>query len=458
MSRESAWTTIRRTAPVLTCVAALAILPGCSTIKGMGKSVGSFLGFGGKDAKLAETTPTKTAANTATDTTNTKQANANTPNDGQYIDPFTPVGNQEAVGTNGQPIVRNATIITPWASTPGASVFGEVSDKYMGPTAFGLQHTGADNLDQISFAHDGADFDPEITPTGDSIIFASTQHAPTADIYRKGVDGHTITQLTNDPANDVMPAVSPDGSRITFASDRNGTWNIYLMNTTGGQAVQLTNDPAPQLHPSWSSDGRYITYCRLGDTSGRWELWVMEVQNPAVRHFIGYGLLPEWSPSGDKIVFQRSRQRGDRFFSIWTIDFVNGEGANPTEIVSSPVAACVNPSFSPDGQRIAFAVVPNPDHQSGGTPETADLWITNVDGTGRANLTGGLFTNLMPTWGHDHRIYFISNRSGTDNIWALRPERAILAATGPNTMKDDVAKVRDSMNNGNLVEVPDDND
>lgn len=446
MSREPALAPYRRTATVLTCVAGLSIQPGCSTFK----SVGSVFGLGGEESELAESGSTTVAGRDTSDSA--------TSNDGQFIDPFAPGGGQETPANNGNSVVLAANTITPWAQTPGASVFGEVSDKYMGPTSFGLQHTGADNLDQVSFSHDGADFDPDISPDGATIVFASTQHAPTADIYRKGVNGHTITQLTNDPANDVMPSISPDGSRIAFASDRSGAWNIYLMNASGGQAVQLTNDPSPQLHPSWSSDGRHITYCRLGDTSGRWELWVMEVQNPAVRHFIGYGLLPEWSPTEDKIVFQRSRQRGDRFFSIWTIDFVDGEGMNPTEIVSSPVAACVNPSFSPDGRRIAFAVVPNPDHQSGGTPDVADLWITNIDGSGRANLTGGYFTNLMPTWGHDHRIYFISNRSGTDNIWALRPERAILAASGPNPKSNDVARTDGAMNDSQIVTVPDRND
>lgn len=341
-------------------------------------------------------------------------------------------------GQGARPIVQGAQ--APWANTPGVGVFGELSGAYLGPTAFGTRMTGAENLDHISSATVGADFDPDISRDGTFIVFASTQHTDTADIYRKSVHGHTITQLTNDAGNDLMPVISPDGDRIAFASDRDGTWNIYVMNIGGGQAVQLTNDSSPQLHPSWSPDGRSLVYCSLGAASGRWELWAMDALNPAVRHFLGYGLLPDWSPTGDKIVFQRSRQRGDRLFGIWTIDYTNGEGANPTEIVSSPVAACVNPSFSPDGKRIAFAVVPNPDHESNGRPDVADLWISNLDGTGRANLTGGLFVNLMPTWGGDERIYFISNRSGADNIWALRPDRAILAAQGPGSANGDLAE------------------
>ena len=439
----------------IAAIAGLALTSGCSTFERIGSSLGI---TGPSESSLEAAT---TAATAAPDAPNQpagyRVVNASqgaNQFDEPFVDPFAAGGKAESRSDPRQPKV------TPWAATPGASIFGEINDSYMGPTAFGLQHTGADNLDQVSFATEGADFDPDIAPTGDFLVYSSTQHTTTADIYRKSVNGHTITQLTNDAANDVMPAISPDGSRIAFASDRGGTWDIYVMNADGGQAVQLTNDPAPQLHPTWSPDNRFIAFCRLGDTSGRWELWVTDVLNPAVRHFIGYGLLPDWSPAGSKIAFQRSRQRGDRFFSIWTIDFDRTEGRNPTEIVSSPVAACVNPSFSADGSKIAFAVVPNPELQPDGSPRQADLWITNIDGTGRANLTGGLFANLMPTWGVNGRIFFISDRSGSENIWSLRPERAILAATGPNpTSNTDLAKNgSDTATGAELATVPDDNE
>ena len=41
--------------------------------------------------------------------------------------------------------------------------------------------------------------------------------------------GAAVTQLTKDPANDVMPAISPDGQWVAFASDRSGNWDIYLI-------------------------------------------------------------------------------------------------------------------------------------------------------------------------------------------------------------------------------------
>lgn len=313
------------------------------------------------------------------------------------------------------------------ANTPGLSVYGEVKGK-SAPTSG--DYDGAENLTQVSFAAEGADFDPCISRDGKWVVYASTQHRPRPDVYVKSTSGRTVTQLTQDPSSDVQPAFSPDGKRVAFASDRRGSWDVFVMSVTGGQPMQLTDDAAQELHPSWSPDGKMIAFCRLGVTSGRWELWVVDVANPAVQRFLGYGLFPEWSPTGNKILFQRSRERGDRMFSAWTIDFDNGEGVNPTEVASSSIAAVVNPAWSHDGQKISFATIPAPLNEMGQRPDSADLWIQNIDGSGRANLTGGRYVNLMPTWGADNRIYFISDRGGHDNIWSLTPDRAIVAAGG----------------------------
>lgn len=297
-----------------------------------------------------------------------------------------------------------------------------------------------DGLIHVTYAAQGADFDPCISRDGATLVFASTQHRETADIYVKNVHGRTVTQLTADPSHDVMPTISPDGQRIAFSSNRGGNWDIFVMAATGGQAVQLTSDYAHELHPSWSPDGSKIVFCRLGEISGRWELWVMDANGSASTEFVGYGMFPEWCPVGgtgangrDKILFQRSRERGDRAFSIWTVDYQAGDTSSPTEIASSRDAALINASWSPDGSRIVFATLNhaelNPESTPSGTP-ASDLWIVGVDGTGRVSLTGGRFMNLMPTWGPDQRIYFVSDRTGVSNIWSVGTEKAIVAATG----------------------------
>ena len=80
---------------------------------------------------------------------------------------------------------------------------------------------------------------------------------------------------------------------------------------------------------------------------------------------IGYGLFPSWSPSrdGDRIAFQRPRQRGSRWFSLWTLDLVNGEATRVTEVVLSSNAAVLSPTWSPDGKRLAFATIMEPNKE-----------------------------------------------------------------------------------------------
>ncbi|MCA9284219.1 MAG: PD40 domain-containing protein [Phycisphaerales bacterium] len=291
---------------------------------------------------------------------------------------------------------------------------------------------GSPSVAQVSFASEGADFDPDLDRDGAFLVFASTQHRATADIYRKSVTGTTVTQLTDDPANDMMPSISPDGSRIAFASDRSGNWDIYVMPAAGGRPIQVSSDPDQELHPTWSPDGKMLAYCKHSAQSDLWELWVTEVENPSVRHFIAYGLFPQWSPDPAKsrILFQRARERGSRLYGIWTIDYVGGEGLNPTEIVSASNAATMHPSWSPDGRRIAFTVVIEPDANGGEWPARSEIWTVNLDGSGRTPVVEGQCRNVQPYWGADGRVYFVSNRSGVENIWAALPLSGVAQPAG----------------------------
>jgi len=276
------------------------------------------------------------------------------------------------------------------------------------------------NVRQISFTTEGADFDPEIDPTGQFLIFASTRHRKTADIYLQKIGGTSVTQLTDDSANDVMPAISPDGTKIAFCSDRSGNWNIYIMDLTGNSPpVQLTSDLSHEVHPSFSPDGKRLVYSAFGAQTGQWELAVVELSNPTKTRYICNGLNPAWSPTENKILFQRARERGTKWFSIWTIDYKDGEGIRPTEIVASDNAAAITPSWSPD------------------------VWMVDTNGKGKTNLTNSRFVNVQPIWANGGPIYFVSNRSksGIENIWSMSPSKPLAVARSLQEPKKDTATV-----------------
>lgn len=349
-------------------------------------------------------------------------------------------------------ITLNNQPATAQPSNAAINLYGEVLARSMTPRISNSPaKVGGANVTQVSFAMEGADFDPDISPDGKKIVYASTQHKFTSDIYIKSVDSRVVSQLTNDPANDVMPKISPDGTRLAFASNRTGNWDIFVMPITGGRAIQLTNTSGDDLHPSWSPDGTKLAFCRLGEVSGQWEIWITDVANSGVASFVSYGLFPSWCPTphtgaggADKIAFQKSRERGDRAFGVWTIDLKDGQAGNLTEVASTPLAACINPAWSLDGQWLAFATVPNPREWARSTdtrPTSADLWLIDINGSSRISLSAGSAVNLMPAWGPNNRLFFVSDRGGVDNVWSMDTNQVIqLAALNAKPSMPYVAK------------------
>jgi TolB protein len=337
-----------------------------------------------------------------------------------------PPSARASVPTDAQPPAYEA----PFGGNPGQfNLYGQLP--YEDPRRSSSMDA-QDNVRRVTFTTEGADFDVTTDRRGEYLYFASTRHRETADIYRQKIGGTAVTQLTNDASNDVMPVVSPDGRQLAFASDRAGTWDIYLMDIDGGRTLQITSDEAHNIHPSFSRDGRNLVYCSYGSQSGTWELVLVDLTQPTKKRIIGHGLFPSFSPTEDTIVFQRARERGSRWFSVWTIDVVNGEAISPTEVAVSSNAAVISPEWSPDGQNIVFCTVIDPANDDPTRPTKADVWVVNRDGSGRAKLTSGDFANLQPSWSPDGNIYFISDRGerGIENIWSVRPDQAVYLAQG----------------------------
>ncbi len=324
-------------------------------------------------------------------------------------------------GSAARPLLRAPTFAEAHdqRETPEAlSLFGDHPDYEHVP----FENRVVMNLARHTFTTDGLDFDPDLCARAGLMVFASTRNAVRPDIYLKSIDGTTVTQLTSDPADDIQPRFGPDGQQIAFCSNRAGSWDIWLTNRDGTAVTQLTRDPSDEIAPCWSPDGTQIAYCAWGGRSHQWEIWTLATDHPGIRRFLAYGMFPAWSPDGQWLAFQRARQRGSHLFSIWTVDLKDGEALHPTEVAHDEMAACIAPAWSPDGAKLVYCTVPvdmvqptPPD----GTPPAADLWIVELKSGLRLRLTDGSAACFNPTWTRDGRVFFVSSRSGTENIWSL---------------------------------------
>jgi TolB protein len=309
-------------------------------------------------------------------------------------------------------------------------LFGDLDGRNMSSTS-----RAATALKQHTFTETGADFDADVDASGTSLVFASTRHNERPNLYFKAVDGVAVTQLTSDPASDIQPAFSPDGTRVAFASDRAGTWDIWIQPIAGGPPIQITDSAADEIHPSWSPDGAQLVYSSLPAEGGPWELWIADAAAGGVKRFIGYGLFPHWSPTSNTIVYQRARDRGLRWFSIWTLTLIDGEPRYPTEVASSAHEAMILPSWSHDGMYLAFSTAPLPDAERmvgegsstvgtwGQSSNVFDIWVMRADGRDKVRLTDGQSRNFGPVFAPNGRIYFTSDRNGFENLWSVHPGR-----------------------------------
>ena len=96
---------------------------------------------------------------------------------------------------------------------------------------------------------------PAISPDGGTIAFSYK-----GDIYRVSADGGPARQLTSHPAYDSRPVWSPDGKRIAFQSDREGSLDVYVMNADGGAPVRLTAQSGDEIPCCFDPSGRLVYF------------------------------------------------------------------------------------------------------------------------------------------------------------------------------------------------------
>ena len=76
---------------------------------------------------------------------------------------------------------------------------------------------------------------------------------------RLPVTGGEATRITSGQAYDMQPAFSPDGKKLVFISDRNGSENVWVANADGTKPRAITTTERENyMSPTWAPDGEYV--------------------------------------------------------------------------------------------------------------------------------------------------------------------------------------------------------
>lgn len=143
---------------------------------------------------------------------------------------------------------------------------------------------------------------------------------PAREIFTMNPDGSALTRLTSNGWADEFPHWSPDGTRIVFASHRDGNAEIYVMNSDGTNQVRLTSSPGLDHGPSWSPDGSRIAF--ISERTGVSEVFTMAPDGTSLTQLtvaseqVPSWPVPAWSPDGSRIAYQRTISGVS---SVWTM-------------------------------------------------------------------------------------------------------------------------------------------
>jgi len=254
-------------------------------------------------------------------------------------------------------------------------------------------------------------------PDSRSLVIASRDNIE-ENLFLLSIETREMRRLTTG-AEDSLPAVSPDGTRLAFC--RWTSWansDLYLMELSGklGQRPEprrLTFEYASAVWSAWSADSRALIFSvrKAGVESNLFRVDLSGTGRPqrlaAPARFCSN---PVVSRQGNRLVYVQRTEKWD----IWRMDIPSPhEKAKPPTKFISTSRSNVAPRFSPDGKSLAFT-----SDRSG----TRQIWVSNSDGSNPVQLTSlgkGTFGWFLPWSPDSSRLAFYGHVEGRREVYVI---------------------------------------
>ncbi|MBB1308996.1 PD40 domain-containing protein [Pseudoalteromonas sp. SR41-8] len=212
------------------------------------------------------------------------------------------------------------------------------------------------------------------------------------DIYIANIKTGKSTRLTDHIGFETFPKFSPDGKRIAFSAQYNGSRQIYVMNRDGSDLKQLT----------------YYNDVGVMPPRGGYDYRVLD-----------------WTPDGKHIVFRANRTPyGKRVGRPYMVP-ADGGLEQPLAIPETGGGM-----LSPDGKQYVYTPIDREfrtwKRTRGGRAQ--DIWIYDLEHNKSTQLTTDRATDQQPTWVHDN-IYYVSDRAYTLNLYKHQDGKAPVKVT-----------------------------
>ncbi len=331
------------------------------------------------------------------------------------------------------------------------------------PGTWGEESKNVKLLDLETFMEMESVGSPAISPDGKQIIFTRTWVDKMADrsnsnLWIVDIEGKRLRELTPGNWRDTSPLWSPDGKKIAFLSDRDGTSQIHVMWLDTREVAQLTRVEDAPGSLSWSLDGKSLAFTmfipdekpilsvklprrpkgakwaepaiiidRLSWRSdgrgplpkGNSHIFIIDAEVGGTPNQLTSGDYshndPEWSADGKKIYFSAIRkpepeyQQGDS--EIYSVDIKTLE----VKALTDRKGPDRGPLVSPDGKWIAYTGYDDKDY----TSHLSDVYLMDKDGGNKKLLAGGLPNspaNLI--WAADSSgVYYLMAEKGESNAY-----------------------------------------